>query len=60
MTDMHKSVVALVVGAMFTASGAAMAAHNNNSFMATPSGDWNTAANWSLGTVPVRDCKEMK
>ena len=59
MTNMHKSVVALAVGAMFTASGAAMAL-NNNSFIATPSGDWNTAANWSLGTVPVRDCKEIK
>ena len=53
MTNMHKSVVALAVGAMFTASGAAMAALNNNSFIATPSGDWNTAANWSSGTVPV-------
>ena len=52
MTNMHKSVVALAVGAMFTASGAAMAL-SNNSFIATPSGDWNTAANWSLGTVPV-------
>ena len=54
MTNMHKSMVALAVGAMFTASGAAMAAVlNNNSFIATPSGDWNTAANWSSGTVPV-------
>ena len=25
----------------------------NNSFTAIPSGDWNTAANWSSGTVPV-------
>ena len=50
-TNIQKSLVALAVGAMFTASGAAMAALNNNSLIT--SGDWNTAANWSSGTVPV-------
>ncbi len=51
MTNMHKSVVAVAVGAMFTASGVAMAALTNDSLIT--SGDWNTAANWSSGTVPV-------
>ena len=51
-TNAQKILVALAVGAMFTASSAAMAL-SNNSFIATPSGDWNTATNWSSGTVPV-------
>ena len=59
MTNMHKSVVALAVGAMFTASGAAMATtltwDSSGSSPAAPvdgAGTWNTTStNWSNGTT---------
>ena len=59
-TNMQKTLVVLAVGAMFTASGAAMAVTNltwdasgtNPTAPTDGSGTWNaTAANWSNGTA---------